>query len=789
MIKHYLKVSFRNLWKYKSFSAINLAGLGLGMVCSLLITLWIYDEYNKDSFHENGDRLYGVFERRYNDGLVNAGFATQGLMPAEMKNTFPEVEYATGFAFNKESTFEANDKILKQNGNHAGPDFFTMFSYTLLQGSKATALQSPIDIAVSRKMAEDFFGSPENAIGKVIRYENKKDLKINAVFDNLPKNSSAQFDYVINWQTFLEDNEWAKDWTNNGPLTYIMLRQGTDAKTFESKIVRFLDKYNDEQTATNYIRLGIQRYGDTYLHSGFKNGELSGGRIQYVKIFSIVALFILLIACINFMNLTTARSLKRAKEIGVRKVVGALRSFLIRQFIGEALMIVMFAVIIALFIVNLVLPLFNELTQKQITLPYHLPEFWWSIAGLILITGFISGSYPALYLSGFNPLRVLKGSLKFSRGALLFRKSLVVFQFVLAIILIIGTIVIRKQVAYTQSINLGYDRQNLVYIRFEGELGAKYALFKDQALHIAGVEAVTRMSQNPTKINNGTTGVQWDGKNPATKIDFAHAAIGYDFLETMHAHMANGRDFSKDFPTDSAGYVINETALKIIGYKDPVGKPLTLWKNQGTIIGVVKDFHFNSLHKSINPMILYLRENDKSGTALIRMEAGKTKEVLASLEKICKELNPKFPFTYKFSDQEYQKLYSSEQVVGRLSNYFAFLAIFISCLGLLGLILFTAQQRTKEFGIRKVLGAGSFRLFALLSKDFLLLVFIAFVIASPLAWLAMDNWLQDYAYKIGISWWMFGIAGVGAIAIVLIVVSIQSIKTAIANPVTSLRTE
>ena len=409
MIKHYLKVSFRNLWKYKSFSAINLAGLGLGMVCSLLITLWIYDEYNKDSFHENGDRLYGVFERRYNDGLVNAGFATQGLMPAEMKNTFPEVEYATGFAFNKESTFEANDKILKQNGNHAGPDFFTMFSYTLLQGSKATALQSPIDIAVSRKMAEDFFGSPENAIGKVIRYENKKDLKINAVFDNLPKNSSAQFDYVINWQTFLEDNEWAKDWTNNGPLTYIMLRQGTDAKTFESKIVRFLDKYNDEQTATNYIRLGIQRYGDTYLHSGFKNGELSGGRIQYVKIFSIVALFILLIACINFMNLTTARSLKRAKEIGVRKVVGALRSSLIRQFIGEALMIVMFAVIIALFIVNLVLPLFNELTQKQITLPYHLPEFWWSIAGLILITGFISGSYPALYLSGFNPLRVLQG--------------------------------------------------------------------------------------------------------------------------------------------------------------------------------------------------------------------------------------------------------------------------------------------------------------------------------------------------------------------------------------------
>lgn len=789
MFINYFKTAFRNLRKYKAFSLINISGLGLGLACSLLIILWVYDEYNQDSFHENGEQLFNVFERRYNDGVIGAGFATQGLMPDEMKRVFPEVQYASGFAWNQLNTFEANNKILKENGNFAGQDFFKMFSYPLLEGNAAMALQSPVAISISKKMAEDFFGSPGEAMGKTIRYENKKDLKITAVFENVPQNSSAQFDYVINWPTFLEYNNWAKNWTNNGPLTQIMLRKGTDRKAFETKIARFLDNYNKEQTASNYTRLGIQRYGDIYLHSGFKNGELSGGRIQYVRIFSIVAIFILLIACINFMNLTTARSLNRAKEIGVRKVVGAIRSSLIRQFIGEALFVVTIAVCLALIMVVLLLGAFNQLTQKQIVLPVNLPYFWLSIGGLILVTGFISGSYPALYLSGFNPLRVLKGSLKFTSGALWFRKGLVVFQFALSIILIIGTIVIRKQVDYTQSIHLGYDRENLIYIPFEGDLSAKYATFKNQALRMPGVKEITRMSQNPTRINNGTTGVDWDGKNPASKIDFAHAAVGYDFMNTMYAQMVMGRDFSKDMATDSFEYVVNETALKIIGYKDPVGKPLTLWKKRGTIIGVVKDFHFNSLHATINPLILRLGENDGQGSALIRTEPGKTKEALSSLEKICKELNPKFPFTYQFSDEEYQKLYGSEQVVGRLSNYFAFLAIFISCLGLLGLVMFTAQQRTKEFGIRKVLGASAGLLFSLLTKEFLLLLFAAMIIASPVAWIVMNNWLLDYEYRVTLSGWIFVIAGLLAILIALVVISYQAIKAVLANPIKSLRTE
>ena len=711
-------------------------------------------------------------------------------MADEIKSVLPEVQYATNFAWNELNTFEANNKILKQNGNHAGQDFFKMFSYPLLEGNPITALQTPSDIAISKKMAEDFFGSPAEAIGKTIRCQNKTDFKITAVFDDVPQNSTAKFDYILNWQSFLENNSWAKDWTNNGPACYIMLRKDADPIAFEGKIVRFLDKYNKEQTPNDYIRLGIERYGDVYLHSNFdKNGNISGGRIQYVRLFSIVAVFILLIACINFMNLTTARSVKRAKEIGIRKVVGALRYALIRQFLGEALVTVMLSVVVALLIAMLVLPQFNEFTGKHISIPVDDPLFWLSIAGLLFITGFISGSYPALYLSSFKPVRVLKGLPKFSRTALWFRKGLVVFQFMLSIILIIGTIVVKRQVHYIQTMNLGYDRENLIYIPLEGELTSKYTLFKNQARNMAGIQSVTRMTQNPTQIENGTGGVDWEGKNPTSGIEFTWSNVGYDFTRTLHTQVVEGRDFSKDFPTDSVGYILNETALKITAYKNPIGKPFTFWGKKGTIIGVLKDFHFNSVHTPINPLVVSLGEENTWGEALVRTKPGQTKQALASLEKICKELNPKFPFTYKFSDEEYQKLYASEQVVDQLSNWFSVLAIFISCLGLLGLVMFSAEQRTKEFGIRKVLGASPGILFSLLSREFLVLVLIALAIASPVAWIVMNKWLQDYQYRIDITWSIFVVAGLLALVIALLTVSFQAIKSSVANPVKSLRTE
>jgi ABC-type antimicrobial peptide transport system permease subunit len=422
-------------------------------------------------------------------------------------------------------------------------------------------------------------------------------------------------------------------------------------------------------------------------------------------------------------------------------------------------------------------------------MPFTIASFWLSLAALLVITGLISGSYPALYLSSFNPVRVLKGTLKIGKNASWFRKGLVVFQFALSIILIIGTIVISQQVNYIRSTNLGYNRENLIYIPLEGELPAKFKVFETQASHLPGIKDISRMSNNLTQLVNKTGSVEWEGKDPNSGIEFAWSLVGYDFAKTLNAQIIEGRDFSKNFATDSAGYILNETALKITGYKDPIGKPFTFQHRKGTIIGVLKDFHFNSLNENINPLVLSLNENMKWGKALIRTQQGKTNEAIASIEKICKELNPKTPFTYQFSDEEYAKLYNSEQLVGKLSRYFAALAIFIACMGLSGLVMFTAEQRSKEFGIRKVLGASPLTLYNLLSKEFLLLVILALVIATPVAWLTMNNWLQNYAYKVAISWWMFVAAGIVAIAIALITVSIQAIKAAIVNPIKTLRTE
>jgi putative ABC transport system permease protein len=787
MIKNYFKIAWRNLFKNKTFSLINISGLALGMTCSLLIMLWVTDERSVNRFHSNDKNLYSIYERQYHDGQVDAGHYTPGILAQEMKLKFPEIEYASGMAWNELSTFEANDKILKEEGDFGSPDFFALFTYPLIQGDIANALKTSVDIAVSRKMANDFFGSPEEALGKSIRYQNRKDLKITAVFENVPVNSSRKFDFIINWETFLENNGWAREWGNNGPNTFLVLREGTDLTAFRERIKHFIDLYNKEENFR--IELDIQKYSEMYLYSNFKNGEISGGRIQYVVLFSIIAVFILLIACINFMNLSTARSVKRAKEIGIRKVVGAIRGSLINQFIGEALLTVALAFVISVLMVVLLLPLFNDITQKHIILPITSISFWVGITVLMIITGFISGSYPALYLSSFNPAGVLKGSLKFTNAALWFRKGLVVFQFVLSIVLIIGTIVVSMQVDYIQSINLGYEKENLIYIPMEGDLVKKYELLKQQALTQPGISGVSRITQTPTAIQNGTGGVQWEGKDPNSMLQFTQAAVGYDFVKTMQLQMADGRDFSKNFATDSAGYIVNEKAVKIFNYKDPIGMPLTFWQKKGVIVGVIKDFHFNSLHVPIEPLVLRLEENARYGHLLVRTEPGKTREALASLEKLCKELNPQFPFTYEFSDEEYDKLYKSEQIVSKLANIFAFLGIFISCLGLLGLAMFTAEQRTKEIGIRKVLGASMTSLFGLLSKELLLLVAVALVIATPLAWFTMNDWLKDYAYRIAIAWWIFAIAGILAILIALITISFQTIKALLINPVSSLRSE
>ena len=792
MIKNYLKIAWRNIVRNKAFSIINIMGLALGLACSLLIMLWVNDEKNIDTFHANGKYLYQVYERNFYDGKVTADYPTQGLLAEELKRVIPEIQYASGFEYasapGTATTFEVGDKITKMNGMFAGEDFFKMFSYPLLQGKTATALTEPNSVAVSQKMAEYFFGNSAAAIGKSIRFENQEELKVTAVFESIPSSSSQQFDFLRTWNDFVKQNEWVHNWGNTDPQTYIQLKPGADAAGVEAKIKDFIYKYK-EKDKSFVVQLALQPYSEKYLHSTFKDGYIEGGRIEYVRLFSIIAIFILLIACINFMNLATARSAKRAKEVGIRKVVGALRSTLIAQFVGEAILITFLSVIIAILIALLLLPAFNSLTAKQLSFPFDKSSFWIAIVSLLLVTGFVAGSYPALFLSSLKPVRVLKGSLKFSWSAGFFRKALVVFQFTLSIFLITGTIIVYRQLGYLQSKNLGYNRDNLLYIPVEGDLVKNYELFKQQALQNTNIINVSKMRNSPTEISHHTNSISWEGKDPNLAVSFVDGVVGYDFIKTMDLQLQAGRDFSKDYGTDSVGFLLNETAVKKIGLTDPVGQTVVWGNHPGKVIGVIKDFHFASMHSAIEPLIMRLDDNWNWGTILVRIKAGRTKESLASLQNICKQLNPKFPFTYQFSDLEYAKLYTSEAVVSKLANIFAFLAIFISCLGLFGLATFTAEQRTKEIGVRKVLGASMSNIVTMLSANFLKPILVAFLIAVPLSWYAMNNWLQNYAYKISIEWWMFLFAGLLTVFIALLTVSYQSIKASLRNPVKSLRTE
>jgi len=782
MIKNYLLVAFRNLWRNKTFSAINIIGLSLGLTCSLLILLWVKDERSVDSFHKNKATLYTIIQRAYADKRMGIGYYTPGLLGQELKRQIPEVQYAVNYStWGNLSTFQAGDKIIRENGEYADEDFFTLFSFPLLRGDKTTALNAISNIAISKKMATSFFGSPETAIGHTIRFENKQDFTVSAVFE-IPENSSLHFDYLINWKYLTRENEYVKDWNSVAPYTTVMLRPDADPEKFRARIKYFLNNLNTKQGPNYHVELDMQRFDEVYLNGAFKNKQIGGGRIEYVRLFSIIAIFILLIACINFMNLTTARSIKRAKEIGIRKTAGAMKGTLIIQFIGEALLITILSVALSIGLITLTLPFFNELSGKQIQLPFTYISFWLQLTAITLFTGLISGSYPAFFLSSFNPGKVLKGSIRLGTGTALFRKALVTFQFVLSILLIIGTIIISKQVRFIQATNLGFDRENLVTIPLEGALANQYPLFKQELTKMPGIQQVTAISQSPVQTDNFWIGdVSWENKDPQTRPTFAIMYSEYDLVQTMHLQLKEGREFSRSFPTDSTGYILNESAVKNIGIKDPIGHSLTCLGKKGTIIGVVKDFHFNSLHQPIAPLVIAYGVSE-GNTILIRTKAGMSNQAISSLEKECKSINPSFPFTYQFSDEAYQKLYTNENLVGKLSYFFAFLAIFISCMGLLGLAAFTAEQRGKEIAIRKVLGAGLAQLFILLSGDFFRLVLLAFLIAVPFSWWMMSKWLEDYAYRTEISWSIFIAAGFISLLITLATVSFHVLKAAMTAP-------
>ncbi|TMI93511.1 MAG: FtsX-like permease family protein [Bacteroidetes bacterium] len=787
MIKNYLKTAWRNLLHNKTFSLINILGLALGMTCSLLIMLWVQNELHMDKFHQNGKQLYRVMENQFYSGDVSTFDATPGILAENIVKDIPDIQMASQLLWEEDRLFTVGNTFDKEKGRYAQKDFLKMFSFKLAKGDPATALARPDAVVISKKLADKYFKG-DNPIGKLIKIENKDNVIVTGVLEEIPDLSSVRFDFLMSWEQWIKKNDWAKEWGNNGPGCYVLLAPNTSVDKVNAKIKGYI-KTKDKQSN---VDLFLQNYGESYLYSDWHNGKQNGGRIEYVKIFSIVAIIILLIACINFMNLATARSLRRAREIGVRKVVGAGKRQLIGQFIGESVFVSFIAMLLSLLVVALLLPSFNSLTGKHLAIDFTDSSFLVIILSLTAITGIVSGSYPALFMSSLRPIVVLKGLLKFKPGATYFRKGLVVFQFALSIMLILGMIVIYRQIDYIHNKNLGFAKENLLYMPLEGELQKTFSTFKEVLQKQPGIQSVSSSQSDPLQVGSSTSGVRWPGKDTTKLILFSSNPITFDYIKTMGIQLLAGRDFSPDFSLDTMNYLINEAAARKIGYKDPVGKELTMWGDKGTIIGLMKDYHHNSLHVPIEPLILRLFKRSWGsywGNVMIRTQQGRTQQAIASMERVFKQFNPGYPFKYYFTDEEIAKNYKAEYTVSKLSKYFAFLAIFISCLGLFGLVMFTTEQRTKEIGIRKVLGASIPGIVQMLSKDFLVLVLIAAIIAFPVAWWAMHNWLLDFAYRVNIGWWVFVAAGVAAVIIALITISFQSIKAAIANPVKSLRSE
>ncbi len=787
MFRSYLKTAMRSFRRQKAYSFINVFGLAVGLACCLLIVLWVQDEVSYDRFHDEGDQLYRVMRHYHADDQIYTWAAIPKPLAQVLEDDYPEITHAVLMTWQETILLTRGDTAFREDGRHAGPGFFEIFSFPLIQGNPATALDEPHAIAISESLAEKYFGADwrSTAIGQTLRMENRLDLTVTGIFEDVPETSTLRFDFVIAIEEFIQRNTWVEHWGNNGLRMFVRLEKDADGEQVGAKIEHVIKDYHDSSDSF----LFLQPYTDVHLYSEFEEGQLVGGRIEYVRMFGLVALFILLIASINFMNLSTARSARRAREIGVRKAVGATQRTLVGQFIGESVMTALAALVIAVGLVLLMLPAFNELTNKSITIDFLDPMTWLAVVGLAVLTGLLAGSYPAFYLSSFNVIGVLRGTVARRPGAVSVRKGLVVFQFAMSTLLIIGTLTVYAQIDYIRSKNLGMDRENLMYLTLEGGVEEQYDVFKQQLLQQPGIVGVTTSSQNPLSVGSSTSDPEWDGKDPESELLFHIINANYDFIETMKMELAAGRVFSKDFATDSVNYIINEQTARAMGKDHPVGERLAFWGQEGQIIGVVKDFHINSLYQAIEPTIIRLDPED-TWMLFVRVEAGKTQDALAGLETLYTTFNPDYPFTYRFLDENYERMYRSEIVIGSLANFFAILAVFIACLGLFGLASYTAEQRAKEIGIRKVLGATVPNLVALLSRDFITLVLIAFVLAAPVAYFALETWfLNDFAYRIEISWPIFLVAGLAALVIAWLTVSYQSIKASLANPVTALRTE
>jgi putative ABC transport system permease protein len=786
MFKHNLLLIYRNFKRHKSPFFINLIGLSCGLACVLMIYLWVNDELSFDKYHQNDSRLYQVMCNFKTEKGIDTRKDTPHTLADALASDVPEVEYAaiaTPDLFLPEFTLSGNYKKVKGAGKFASKDFFKIFSYQLIQGNESNLLSNKDAIVLSQSQAQSLFRSTDNVIGKTIGWDvagMKKECVVTGIFKDVPFNSSEHFDFVLSFDALKDIMGMETGGTigTSEPFnTYLTVRKGTNIDRFNDKLTRYVkDKSKDDSRS-----FFLKRFSDNYLYSKYENGKEAGGRIEYVKLFSLIALFILVISAINFMNLSTAKAARRVKEIGIKKAIGVGRKALILQYLGESLLMSFLALGVAVIIVFLLLPQFNQITQKN--LDFHFStEACLVLLGITLFTGLLSGSYPAIYLSGFKPALILKGKFSNSIAEQLTRKGLVVFQFSLSIIFIVSVLVLYKQIDYVQNKNLGFDKNNVVYFESDQKISDAYL---NEIQKVPGIERVSSMVGNLIGDKFGGRGaIDWNGK----KIPVRSFGVNYGMIETLGIEMKEGRSFSKDFGSNNSQLILNEAAVEAMGLKNPVGTVIKGKGNNKEIIGVVKNFHFQSLHEKIEPMNFHL-ELQGASTIVAKIKRGKEKEALANLESLYKKFNPGLTFHYQFLDQDYQALYASERQVSILSRYFAGLSILISCLGLFGLSAFTAEMRVKEIGIRKVLGSSVFGIVRLLSGEFTKMVLIAICIALPLSYLIAKNWLDDFAFRIDLEWWYFYGAGLITITIALFTVSFQSVKAALVNPVKALRTE
>jgi putative ABC transport system permease protein len=794
MFKNYFKVAWRNLVKNKLYSSINIIGLATGTVVALLIGLWIWDEMSFDKYNKNYGGIAQVMLNKPSNGEIK----TQPWVPFPLEATLRN-EFGSDFKYllmtpgiEKHLLSSGENKFI-ESGTYFGSQAPEMLALKMTRGS-LNSLQDPASVLLSQTVARTCFGDID-PIGKIIKIDDKQIVKVTGVYRDLPDNSQfrdlsfiAPLDLYISFNEDLKTKDGQNDWGNNGFELFVQLTGKADMDKVSSKI-RDVVSHNLNITI-NKSEIFLHPMSKWHLYSEFKNGKNVGGRIEFVWLFGMIGLFVLLLACINFMNLSTARSEKRAKEVGVRKAIGSLRSQLIWQFFSESILVSVLAFVISLLLVQLSLPAFNELCDKKISISWSDPLLWLLGFGFCIVTGFLAGSYPALYLSSFQPVKVLKGTFKAGRYASLPRKVLVVLQFTVSVTLIIGTIVVFRQVQFAKNRPIGYSRDGLVTIQMTNrDIHNHFEVVRDE-LKKSG--AITEMAESGSPITElwSTTGdIDWEGKDPTVAVNFRKTGVTTEYGKTVGWQFEEGRDFSRRFPSDSTAMVLNEAAIKFMGIKSPLGKTVVWDGKSFTIVGVIKDMIIESPYAPIRPSVFYTAKH-REGFVYIKINPSISAGIaLGRIKTVFKKYSPAQPFDYKFADEEYAKKFGNEERVGKLTGLFSMLAVLISCLGLFGMASFVAEQRTKEIGLRKVLGASVFNLWKMLSVDFVALVMISCFIASPVAWYYLHDWLQQYEYRTEISWWVFVAAGACALVITLLTISFQAIKAAVANPVESLRTE